>query len=120
MANDKYTTRDFLNSIIANEAVSDIDKVQARLMLAALDKRNEKRKNTPSKTQQANEPIKANILAYVSEHHNALAAEIATACAVSTQKVSALCKQMVEAGALTVADVKVKGKGTVKAYSVAE
>lgn len=120
MANEKYTVREFLNSILANEAVSEIDKNMAKVMLAKLDERNEKRKNTPSKTQVANEPVKAAILAYLDEHVRAVASDIAAACGVSTQKVSALCKQLVEAGTVSVTEVKVKGKGTLKAYSLAE
>lgn len=118
MANEKYTVRDFLNSILANEAVSDIDKGMATAMLAKLDERNEKRKNTPSKAQVANEPVKAAILAYVGEHPSALASDIASACEISTQKASALCKQLVDGGAMSVKDVKVPKKGTMKAYSV--
>ena len=46
--------------------------------------------------------------------------QLATALGISTQKASALCKILVDGGELTVADKKVKGKGTVKEYSLAE
>lgn len=120
MTNDKYTVRDFLNSVLAYEAVSDIDKSMAKAMLAKLDERNEKRKNTPTKAQKENEPVKDSIRAYIADHSPAVASEIASACGVSTQKASALCRQLVDTAVLTVTDVKVKGKGTVKAYSLAE
>jgi hypothetical protein len=38
---------------------------------------------------------------------------------VSTSKASALCGQLVKAEVLAVEDIKVKGKGTVKQYSIA-
>lgn len=117
---NKYTARDFFKGILSNPSISAVERAYAEAAIAKLDERNEKRKNTPNKTQVANEPVKAAILAYLGEHARAVASDIAAACGVSTQKVSALCKQLVEAGAVSVADVKVKGKGTLKAYSLGE
>ena len=113
------TNREFYNSIINNTITADeIDFAKAEL--AKLDARNEKRRNTPTKVQEANVGVKEAIKGYLATVKSALASDIATACGVSTQKVSALCKQMVENGEIKVADVKVKGKGTLKAYSLAE
>lgn len=92
----------------------------AKAELDKLDARNEKRRNTPTKAQEANVGVKEAIKGYLTTVPSALASDIATACGISTQKVSALCKQMVENGEIKVADVKVKGKGTLKAYSLAE
>ena len=48
-----------------------------------------------------------------------IASEIAVALEISTQKTSALCRQLVENGTLNAEDVKVKGKGKVKGYTLA-
>ena len=49
---------------------------------------------------------------------SAVASDIATAVGISTQKASALCKLLVDGGKVTVADIKVKNKGTVKQYTL--
>ena len=49
-----------------------------------------------------------------------VASTIATTLGISTQKVSALAKQLVESGKVVAEDVKVKGKGAVKGYKVVE
>jgi hypothetical protein len=47
------------------------------------------------------------------------APEIAVAVGVSTQKASALAKQLVESGKLVQSEIKVPKKGKMKAYSIA-
>ena len=49
-----------------------------------------------------------------------VASEIGKALGVSTQKASSLCVLMVKDGRLKVTDLKVKNKGTVKSYSLAD
>ena len=111
------TNRDFLTAVISGKiTTNEIDFANAEL--AKLDKRNAKRRNTLTKEQKANEGVKVEIMAYIAEHANAVASEIATACGISTQKASALCRQLVESGAIVTEEVKVKGKGKVKGYSV--
>ena len=90
----------------------------ARTLLERLDAKNEKRRNTPSKAQVANEPLRQQVFAYVVQHPSALASEVATACELSsTAKASALLRQLVAEGECTVEEVKVKGKGKLKAYT---
>ena len=113
------TNRDFYTAII-NGTLNDEVKAFATAEIGKLNARNEKRRNTPTKEQVANEGVKASIKAYLEGSPKALASSIATAVGVSTQKVSALCAQMVASGEVTVLDVKVKGKGTLKAYSLAK
>jgi len=48
------------------------------------------------------------------------ASEVAPVLGVNVQKASSLLRQLVAEGKLTVTDVKVKGKGTQKAYAIAE
>lgn len=110
------TNRDFLNAVLeANINVEVNDFATAEL--AKLDKRNEKRRNTMTKEQKENMAIKESILAVLSERPipaSAVAAEVG----ISTQKASALLRQLVNDNLAVVADEKVKGKGTVKVYAV--
>ena len=115
------TNREFYTAIVNGEMNEEI-VAKATEEIAKLDARNAKRSSKPSKKSLENEPIKAKIAEYLGrtdEHDFATASEIATELEISTQKASALCRQMVSDGLLTVEDVKVKGKGTQKSYSLA-
>jgi DNA-binding Lrp family transcriptional regulator len=114
------TEREFLTAVLAVEGIAEDVRTHATEGIAKLDAKNSKRKNTQTKTQKENEPIKASIVALLTENGAMVASEIATAIGISTQKASALCKQLVGEGILTEGEVKVKNKGTVKQYSVAE
>lgn len=113
------TNREFFTAIASNATLSAELVKFAEEAIVKLDKRNASRSSKPSKTAVANEPIKASIVEYVTDHANALASDIAVACEISTQKASALCVQMVKDNVLTVCEVKVPKKGKVKAYSLA-
>lgn len=101
------------------EAVMALENVDAELVLFAeneinkMNERNAKRKSTPSKTALANEPIKAQIVEVLTETPQS-ASEIAEKVGISTQKCSALLRQIEN---LTVTEIKVKGKGKVKGYA---
>ena len=47
------------------------------------------------------------------------ASDIGVALEITTQKASALCRQLTEGGVLVATEVKVPKKGKVKAYSIA-
>ena len=113
----KMTEREFLTAILAVEGIATDLADYATEGLAKLDARNDKRKNTKSKAQIENEGIMASILEALATAPM-VASEIATAVGISTQKASALCKLLVESGKVTVADIKVKNKGTVKQYTL--
>ena len=118
------TQREFFTAIVnaseiePNEAQWEELVKFASEAIAKLDARNAKRASTPSKKSLENEPIKAKIVEFLASGSH-LASEIASGCEISTSKASALCRQLVESGSLTVCDVKVKGKGTQKSYSLA-
>ena len=119
----KMTSRDFFTAIVADETISADLRDYATEQIAKLDAKNAKRSSKPSKTQVANEPIKTAIIEYLSANGQSVSSEIATVLSteespVTTQKVSALCRQLVADGLLSVADVKIPKKGAVKAYSV--
>ena len=121
MNENTMTNRQFLTAIIDGK-VTDAVIDHAKTQLAALDARNEKRKNTPSKTAQANEPIKAAMLAWLSEQTEPVLAEAAFAAGIeginSPAKAVALFTQLFSEGKVNKTDVKVKGKGVRKAYSI--
>lgn len=111
------TNREFFTAII-NSSVSDELVAHATAELEKLDAKNAKRKNTISKTQRENEPIKASIVEHLTANGASVASAIATALGITTQKASSLCGVLVKEGVLAVEDVKVKGKGTVKQYAI--
>ena len=111
------TNREFFTAIV-NSEVSEELKAYASESIEKLDARNAKRTSKPSKKSIENEPIKASIREFLVDGSH-LASEIAKGCEISVSKASALCRQMVGDGVLTVEDVKVKGKGTQKSYSLA-
>jgi predicted HTH transcriptional regulator len=113
------TNREFLTAVAQNETLSVEIREHANAMLVKADEKNAKRRETPNKTQLANEPIKAQILELLADK-SMVASDIARELEITTQKASALARQLVESGQLSVADVKVKGKGSVKCYSLAK
>lgn len=115
---DKMTNRQAL-TLIVNGNLTDEVKAWARGEIDKLNAKNDKRKNTKSKEQIANEGIMDNIVAYIKANGSQVASALGSALGISTQKASALCKLLVDGGELTVADKKIKGKGAVKEYSLA-
>lgn len=84
---------------IAINALEDAEAVERlEALKAQLEKRNASRGQT--KTQKANEGLKAEILAFVGETGPVRAGEVGTHFGVQVQKASALLKQLVEAGKL--------------------
>lgn len=120
------TNREFFNGVINHirhtgamtaETVESLAN-HAEMELEKLDKRNAQRSSKPSKTQLENEPIKAHLLEILAVKPMT-ASEIHEVDAdLSTQKISSLCRQLVEAGKLTVEEVKVPKKGKQKQYSL--
>ena len=111
------TNREFFNAIVNGELNDEVIE-KAKAENVKLDERNAKRASKPSKKSIENEPIKASIREFLGDGSH-LASEIASGLDLSVSKVSALCRQMVGDGLLTVEDVKVKGTGTQKSYSLA-
>ena len=114
---NKMTYRDFYNAVLTSTDNDEL-KAFATEAIAKLDARNAKRSSKPSKKSLENAPIKDSIAEFLADGSH-LASEIASGLDLSVSKVSALCRQMVGDGVLTVEDVKVKGKGTQKSYSLA-
>lgn len=122
MANtsNSMTQKEFLTKVIETVADEEL-KAYAEKALEKMAARLVARKEKMTPKQEANAALKEQILAYFTENPNTAlgAAAVGEMFEISTQKASPLLRQMVEAGALTVEDVKVTGKGTIKSYSLA-
>lgn len=111
------TQREFITRAIKANIDEEMNAKGAEL-LAGLDKRNAQKSATMTKTQKENEVLKASMLETLEKGKGYLAVEIAKVMGFSTSKASALASQLVKSGKATVADVKVKNKGTQKMYTL--
>ena len=118
------TKREFLNAVIAGK-ITEEEIAFAQKEIDALNARNAKRAATPSKTQLANEPLKAEILAKLKEINDfRTAGEVSSWFGlndegkpkVSVQKASSLLRQLVTGKVAEQTEVKVPKKGKQKAY----
>ena len=119
------TKREFLNEVIAViDGTSEVDVLElkefAKAEIVKLDERNANRSAKPTKTQIENKSIKEKILEVLSTEERMVASAIAEKVEISTQKASALCRQLVESNKLKVEEVKIPRKGKQKAYSILE
>ena len=106
------TRREFLEKVRANEVTEEVIE-KAGELIEKMDAENEKRKNRVSKKALENEPVKEAIKGVLGDEPKT-ATEIGTEIGISTQKASALLRQI---EGLTVVEVKTK-KGKVKGYSL--
>jgi len=112
------TKREFYTSVITLAGDNSELAEMALAELNALDLKNEKAKAKRVANAVANEPIEKAILAYLNGHANALASELANACDISTSKVVAVTKKMVDNGTLTCKRVKIATVGERNSYSL--
>jgi len=110
------TRREFLE-VVKNGEINDEVIEKATEMLEKLDAENEKRRNRVSKKALENAPVKEAICEVLGDEPKT-ATEIGGEVGISTQKASALLRQLVEAGKVSKVDVKVKGKGVQKGYTL--
>ena len=106
--------REFFNAVIVDTQNAEIAEFAVNA-LQKMDERNAKRSASPSKTQIENAPLIARI-AEILTSEPMLASDIASTLGISVNKASALAKKV---EGVVVTDVKVKGKGVRKAYSIA-
>ena len=103
-----------------NGTPTDEVKEFAKAQIAQLDKRNEQRKNAPSSSQKANEPIKQAILNNTVEGEVYIASRMGVELNISTAKASALLRQLASEGNFEVIDKYkpegAKAKDAVKGY----
>lgn len=111
------TNREAYNAVI-NGNITDEVVSHFAAELEKLDARNKARSSKPSKTQLENEPIKAHLLEILAVKPMTASEIHEVDATLSTQKISSLCRQLVEAGKLAVEDVKIPKKGKQKQYSI--
>ena len=109
------TKREFLNGVIAETQNADLANF-AVSELEKLDARNAKRASTPSKVQKENAPLIEKIKTLLTSEPK-LASELAKEMNLSTQKITPLVKAV---EGVQVVDVKVPKKGTQKGYFLTE
>lgn len=107
------TNREMFTEIV-NGNLTDEVIAKAKEELEKLDARNAKRRETASKKSLENEPIKEAIKAVLTSEPQT-ASVIAEKVEISTQKASALLRQI---EGLTVTEVKVPKKGKCKGYAL--
>ena len=120
MENTTMTSRTFYMNVV-NANISDEMTAFAMSALEKLDKRNSSRKEKGTKTQHENTAIKSAIINAMDRGTTYTAAEISSLGIdgiTSTQKASALMRQLVESGEVAETTVKIKGKGKVKGYTL--
>jgi len=128
-ANEKSLTKRSALEAIASGNVTEEIQTWAQAELDKMDAANAKRKEKPSKTAVANQSIKEAIFSLLTVKGQMVASNVAQSLnaegittadgePISTSKASALCRQMVEEGRLTVAEVKIPKKGKLKQYAV--
>lgn len=108
------TKREFYNAI-ANGQMTDELMDYATEQIARMDSANEKRKNTLSKKQEENEAVKAEMVKHLGTEPMT-ATTVGELMGISTQKASALLRQLVNDGKATATEVKIPKKGTQKGY----
>ena len=106
------TNREFFEAI-QNGTMSKEVQAHATAEIEKMNARNEKRAAMPSKIAIANEPIKAKILAFLTEKgEQIVTSEIGVAVGISTAKASVLCRQLYADGLLAVEHKKFPKIGT--------
>lgn len=106
------TNRELYNAILNSEAITDEMRDYAREAIEKLDGRNKARAaKANSKAEAENAPKIAAIMGYLQGAENAVkASEIAEATELTTAKVSALLRKLVDAGRVISHDNKNKPK----------
>lgn len=111
------TNREFYAAIAASTNLSAELVEFATAAIAKMDATNEKRKNTPSKTAIANQPLLDRIVDEVLTVEPKTASDVAAVLEISTQKASSLLRHLVAEGKAVKGEAKVAGKGKQCVYS---
>lgn len=112
------TNRQALNAIITAEVSEELTE-WATKELAKMDKENARRASKPTKAQIENGPIlKAMEEILVGADEGLLASQLGEQLGITTQKASALARQLVANEVAVATEVSVKGKGKQKSYTI--
>lgn len=109
------TNREFYEAVINNEANSAEVIAKAKEEIVKLDNRNLNRK--PTAKQKENKAMKEAILDYLADDGRAhTSAEIAVEMETTTNKISALCTQLVKEGKIDRVEKKIPKEGKKNFY----
>lgn len=114
------TNREFYTAIASSTTLPTELIEFAAAAIEKMDNANAKRKNTPSKTAIANEPLKEQLLNEILSLEPMPTNNVAAALGVSNQKASALLRQLVADDKVVAVEDKVPGKGKQKFYSLVD
>lgn len=101
-----YSIRDFMTEAMNCEGLSDTARLFAEYSIYKLDMKNQERKNHLTPTQIANNQLKPVIMNCFVEGTTQTASTIAKTLEITTQKASALLRQLVTEGKLTASQTK--------------
>jgi Fic family protein len=107
------TNREFYTAIISNPNVEKDYKDYAQAEIDKLDARNDKRKNTQTKTQKEDEPIAKAIVEALADGEK-FGVDLATMLGYSTNKINGVALNLVNEGVLVKSKKKKDGKGELK------
>ena len=116
------TTCEFYNAVLSMENVPAEISEKAAALLSAMNKKNAKRSSKPTKAQKENEallPIVREVLATADHPITASGLFEAKPELKNVQKCSSLLRMLEKSGEVTSVEIKVKGKGKAKGYSLA-
>ena len=111
------TNREFYTAV-ANGTINEEIVAHATSAIEKMDAALANRKNKPNKKALENAPIIESILGVLSTEPMTAAA-VGEAVGISTQKASALLRQLVASGVAVQSEVKAPKRGVVKAYALA-
>ena len=116
---EKMTKREFLQAVIAIEGIDAELAEFAEAEIVKMDETNAKRKEKVSEKRAENIEFAKRIVDEFLGDEPKTATEIGEHFEISTQKASALMRVPEIQDSIVKADIKVKGKGTVKGYTKA-
>ena len=113
----EMTMRQYHEAVIAIPGVPADVVAKAKAEIAKLDATNAKRTEKAKEKSAENKPVKDAIYQFLLSNGTKTSPEIADGVGITTSKASAMCRQMVDDGQLTVDEVKIPKKGKLKAYT---
>ena len=114
---DNMTNREFYTAIVNGKITDEVIK-HAQEGIEKLDATAEKRRNTVSKKALENAPLIDKIVTEILTDEPKSASDVAEVLGVSVQKASSLLRTAVADHRAVATDVKIKGKGTQKGYTL--
>ena len=117
MNTNEMTMRKYHEAVLAIPGCPADVAEKAKAEIAKLDATNAKRTEKAKEKSAENKPVKDAIYQFLLSNGTKTSPEIAEGVGITTSKASAMCRQMVDDGQLTVSEVKVPKKGKLKAYA---